>query len=97
MKGAEQAEVLPAGSVAVAENSEVVLSSTPPARPGEAKSAAEPWDSGGPEQSPLWLERHGGARGGGALKQWEVVARGAARDRGGHIVGAAGGLEFSTS
>ena len=96
MKGAEREEVLPAGSVAVAENSEVVLSSTPPARPGEAKSAAEPWDSGGPEQSPPALvERHGGAGGGGALKQWEVVAGGAARDRGGDGRGG-GGLEFST-
>ena len=90
MKGAEQAEVLPAGSVAVAENSEVVLSSTPPARPGEAKSAAEPWDSGGPEQSAALVERHGGAGGGGALKQWEIVARGAARDRGGDGRGGGG-------
>ena len=61
MKGAEQAEALPAGSVAVAENSEVVVV-VDAARRGrvEAESAADPGTRAGRSSRPLLVQRHGG-------------------------------------
>ena len=51
-KGAEQGEVFSAPSVAVALNWVATSAVTVALRPGDSNSAAEPWASSGPEQSP---------------------------------------------
>ncbi len=55
MNAPEQAEVLPAASVALARKAVVVLLATEAVMPGEAKAAAEPWATEVPAVQPAVL------------------------------------------